>query len=235
MKQNIDVFILCGGKGTRLKEISGDTPKPLVRIGKRPFLDIIITYLRKSGFRRFILGIGYQAHIIKNYYQKHEIPGVEILFSQEYKPLGTGGAVKKAKKLIKSDPFFVLNGDSFSEFNANDFLTFYKQKDAKVLILLRKVKKNNDFGSITTDKNSRITSFIEKTSTLNLNYINSGVYLFNSNIFSKMPHKENFSLEYDFFPKMLKKGLYGYKKKGFFIDIGTPQRYFAAIKHFLKN
>lgn len=235
MKQNIDVLILCGGKGTRLKKISGDTPKSLVRIGRRPFLDIILSHLQKAGLKRFILGIGYQAHIIKEYYQTHIIPGTEIIFSQEDKPLGTGGAVKKAKKYIKSDPFFVLNGDSFSEFNADDFLTFYKQKDAKVLILLKKVKKKKDFGSITSDSSSQITSFIEKKSTLSGSFVNGGVYLFSSNIFSKMPKKNSFSLEYDFFPKMVNKGLYGYKKSGFFIDIGTPERYFAANKHFLKN
>lgn len=235
MMQNIDVFILCGGQGKRLKKISGNTPKPLVTIGKHPFLDIIITNLQNFGFKRFILGIGYQAHIIKKYYQTHKIPNVEILFSQENKPLGTGGAVKKAKEFIKTDAFFVLNGDSFSEFNAIDFIKFYKQKNAKALILLRKVKKTQDFGIITTNKKSEIISFREKDPKLTGNFVNGGVYLFSRNIFSKMPKKACFSLEYDFFPQIAGKGLYGYKKEGFFIDIGTPERYLAATKHFLKN
>lgn len=235
MRQNIDVFILCGGKGSRLKKISGNIPKPLIPIGKRPFLDIIITHLQKSGFKRFILGIGYQAHIIKEYYQTHIIPGVEILFSQEDKALGTGGAVKKAKRFIKTDAFFVFNGDSFSEFNATDFIKFFKQKNARALMLLKKEKKTQDFGIITTNRKSEITSFREKDLTITKNFINGGVYLFSKNIFSKMPKEACFSLEYDFFPQMIGQGLYGYKNKGFFIDIGTPERYFAAKKHFPDN
>lgn len=95
MLSDIDVFILCGGKGKRLKKISGKTPKPMVSVAGRPFLDILIEYLRRSGFKRFILGIGYQAEFIKKYYLQHKIPGADIIFSQENRPLGTGGAVKK--------------------------------------------------------------------------------------------------------------------------------------------
>lgn len=235
MIKDIDVFILCGGKGKRLKKVSGCIPKPMVRFGKCPFLDIVINHFKKSGFKRFILGIGYKAHLIKKYYNEHKIPGIEIIFAHENQPLGTGGAVKKAQRLIKSRIFLVLNGDSFSEFDAADFIKFYQQKKAKALILLRKVKNNSDFGGITTDRSSAITCFSEKNPALRNNFINGGVYLFSKNIFSKMPKNVKFSLEYDFFPQMIGYGLYGYKKTGFFIDIGTPERYLAAKKHFLKN
>ncbi len=235
MISDIDVFILCGGEGKRLKKISGKIPKPMVRVGKSPFLDIIIYYLRGFGFKRFILGIGYQADFIKTYYRIHKIPGVEIVFSQENQPLGTGGAVKKAKRLIKNNLFFVLNGDSFSKFNAEKFIKFYKQKKARISILLRKVKNNQDFGAITINGRSEITCFSEKNSPMRNNFINGGIYLFSKKVFSWMPKNSKFSLEYDFFPKMIGKGLYGYKRSGFFIDIGTPQRYLIARKYFLNN
>lgn len=235
MIRNIDVFILCGGKGKRLKKISGNIPKPMIHIGKRPFLTILIDYLRRFGFKRFILGIGYKAHFIKKYYKEHKIPGIEIVFSQENRPLGTGGAVKRAKRFIKSSIFLVLNGDSFSEFNAENFIKFYQQKKAKVLILLKKVKNNRDFGGITTDRNSKITGFSEKNSNLRSNYINAGVYLFSKNIFSKMSESGKFSLEYDFFPRLIGKGFYGYRHGGFFIDIGTADRYFSAKKYFSRK
>jgi D-glycero-alpha-D-manno-heptose 1-phosphate guanylyltransferase len=235
MIADIDVFILCGGQGKRLKKISGRVPKPMVPIGRRVFLDILIGYLQKFGFKRFILGIGYQAHCLKKYYQKHRIPGVEVVFSQEKYPLGTGGAVKAAKKFIKSDCFFVLNGDSFSEFNAENFIKFYKQKKANALILLKKKKNNQDYGGITINRKSEIICFNEKNSQMPHKFTNCGVYLFNKNIFSKMPKNRKFSLEYDFFPQMIKKGLYGCKQPGFFIDIGIPKRYLAAKSYFLKN
>ena len=235
MIQNIDVLILCGGKGKRLKKISGRIPKPMVCIGQRPFLDIIIEALRGEGFKRFILGIGYQAAFIKKYYKEHKIPGIEIVFSQENKPLGTGGAVKNAKRLIKSKAFLVLNGDSFSKFDVKKFISFFGRKKAESLILLRRVKNSRDFGSITIDGGAEITSFSEKTLRHRQGLINGGVYLFGKSVFSKMPRKTRFSLEYDFFPKRVGHGMYGYKDPGFFIDIGTPERYFAAQKYFLKS
>lgn len=234
MINDIDVLILCGGKGSRLKKISGKVPKPMVKIGRRVFLDIIIDYLRKSGFKRIILGIGYQAQFIREYFKEHKPAGIEIIFSEEKKPLGTGGAVKKAKRLIKSDLFLVLNGDTFSEFNAAKFIKFCKQKKARSLILLKKAKAGQDYGAILIDKQSKITSFNEKPVSTAGNFVNGGVYLFSRNVFSEMPKQARFSLEYEFFPRMIGKGLYGYKESGFFIDIGTPDRYFSAKKYFLK-
>ncbi|MFH1856436.1 MAG: sugar phosphate nucleotidyltransferase, partial [Candidatus Omnitrophota bacterium] len=198
MIKDVDVFILCGGEGKRLKKISGNIPKPMVKIGKQPFLDIVINYLRQFGFKRFILGIGYRADFIKKYYKECKIPGVEIVFSPEDTPLGTGGAIKKAKKFIKSPVFLVLNGDSFSKFKPEDFFKFHQQKKAEASILLRKVENNQDYGAILTDKESRITCFSEKNPGIRNNYINGGVYLFNKSVFSKMPKENKFSLEYDF-------------------------------------
>ncbi len=235
MMKDIDVFILCGGEGKRLKAITGKIPKPMVSIGRRVFLDIMIDYLKKLGFRRFILGIGYQAHFIKKYYRRHKIPGIEIIFSQENQPLGTGGAVKKAKRLIRSEIFLVLNGDSFSKFNVANFIKFYKQKKARFLILLKKVRNSQDFGAVTFNRRSEITSFSEKNSTSRDNFINGGVYLFDKSVFQEMPPSRKFSLEHDFFPQMAGKRLYGYVDRGFFIDLGTPERYFVAEKYFLKN
>ena len=234
MIENIDVLILCGGEGRRLRQISGRVPKPMVRIGGRVFLDIIIDDLQRSGFKRIILGIGYRARFIRKYYSEHKTPGAEIIFSEEKKPLGTGGAVKKAKTLIKSESFLVLNGDTFSKFRADRFIKFYQQKKAKLLILLRKTKTNKDYGAITIDRKSKITSFSEKNVSSRVNFVNGGVYLFSKTVFSEMPHKAKFSLEYDFFPRMVGKGFYGYKESGFFIDIGIPERYFNAKKYFLK-
>lgn len=230
--KNIDVLILCGGKGRRLKKITGKTPKPMVRIGKRVFLDILIDYLRSFGFRRFILGVGYQAQFIINYYNRRKVSGRQIVFCRENKPLGTGGAVKNAKRFIKSRDFLVLNGDTFSKFDARDFVKFYKRKKAKLLVLLRKVESGGDYGLITVNKKLRVAGFNEKTPSGPGCYVNAGVYLFNKSIFSQMPKKAFFSLEYDFFPLVAKKDFYGYKKSGFFIDIGTPDRFMEAKKYF---
>ncbi|MFH1248102.1 MAG: sugar phosphate nucleotidyltransferase, partial [Candidatus Omnitrophota bacterium] len=191
--EGIDVLILCGGMGKRLKKVSGLLPKPMVEIGGRPFLDIIIDYMAGFGFKRFILGTGYRADIIEDYYSKKPKKGLNILFCREKTPLDTGGAVKNARRLIKSKFFFVLNGDSFCKFDPIKFMSFYKKKKALVSILLRKEPKGSDYGEIKIDRNSRILSFNEKNRKVKKCLINAGVYIFDTKIFKLMPLGLKFS------------------------------------------
>lgn len=230
--KDMDVFILCGGLGKRLKEISGDMPKPMVKIRGRAFLDIIMNYLSGFGLRNFILGTGYKAEIIRDYYINNRIPDVNILFSPEKKPLDTGGAVKNARKFIKSNPFLVLNGDSLCKVNLLNFLKFHQQKKSVASILLKKVSCGQEYGEIKLDKFSRIQSFNEKNKKAKTCLINAGIYIFDKQIFSFMPNLSKFSLESDLFPAMAGDRVFGYRYPGFFLDIGTPERYLQAQKYF---
>lgn len=212
-----------------------NVPKPMAKMGDKPFLDIIIAYMENFGFRRFILGLGYKADFIMNYYSNRPEEGLKIVFSREKNPLGTGGAVKKAKKLIGSSHFFVLNGDSFCQFNPHDFLSFHRRKKALATILLKRPAGDaKDCGEVKIDGLSRIISFQEKNDNAKKCLINSGVYLFDKKIFNLMPCRDSFSLEHDLFPNVVGNGLFGSISPGYFIDIGTPKRYFKAKKHFGK-
>ena len=232
--RNIDTFILCGGRGRRLREVSAGIPKPMVKINNRPFVDLIIAYLAGFGFCRFILGTGYKAKVIEDYYRKNRKPGLEIRFSYEFRPLDTGGAIKNAQKEIKSNPFMVLNGDSFAKFNPESFLNFHRKNKSIVSILLKKVFCGKEYGKIKLDKSARILSFSEKNIRAKNCLINGGVYLFDRNVFKLMPSASKFSLEKKFFPEMAGKGIFGYLSGGFFIDIGTPER-FAKARRYLKD
>ena len=196
--KDIDVFILCGGIGKRLRKVSGGTPKPMVKIGDYVFLDLLIKYIAGFGFRRFILGTGYRAGIIKDYYSSGRFPGLDIRFSREESPLDTGGAVKNAKELIKSNPFFILNGDSLCKFNPWLFLKFHKQNKSLVSILLRRISSGKEYGEIKIDKFSRILSFHEKNELAKKCLINAGVYIFDKKVFDMMPRQSKFSLEQNF-------------------------------------
>ncbi len=230
--KDTDVIILCGGRGSRLKSITKNKPKPLVKIGDRPFLDILIAYLSKFGLRRFILALGYKADKVHEHFLKGPDRGSKIFFSLEKTPLGTGGAVKNAQHLVLNDYFFVLNGDSFYDIDLSGFLRFCLKKKAFLgAIALKKIKSGKDYGTIATDTHGRITSFNEKNKISKNCFINGGIYIFKKNIFSKMPRHKKFSLENDIFTKLAGvKGFYGYRTKGFFIDIGTPQRLKKARK-----
>ncbi|OGW81900.1 MAG: hypothetical protein A3G33_05325 [Omnitrophica bacterium RIFCSPLOWO2_12_FULL_44_17] len=232
---DIDVLILCGGKGKRIRKICPHLPKPMAKIGSRHFLDIMLGYLAGFGFKRFILAVGYKANVIKGYYRKKKPTGIEICFSEEKKPLDTGGAVKYAAKQIKSKEFFVLNGDSFCEFEPIKFLKFHRGKKACISILLQKVAIGGDYGRVAVDRSSRIVSFDEKNPSARNCFINAGIYLFDRKTFYLMPKRERFSLERDFFPSLAGKRIFGFRNRGFFIDIGTPERYATANKYFSRT
>lgn len=230
--ENIDVLILCGGLGKRLKEVTGlAAPKPMIEFGGRPFLDLMIDYMAGFGFRRFILGVGYMAGVIESYFKINKKAELETIFSREDTPLDTGGAVKEAKRFIKSRSFFVLNGDCISEFNPLDFLEFHKKKCSKLSILLNKIADGREYGEVKIDQESRVVKFDEKSGRVGECLINSGVYIFNQEVFDMMPDSRRFSLERDLFPAMIGRDIFGCKTSSFFIDIGTPQRYAEAVRY----
>lgn len=233
--EGIDIYILCGGRGKRLRKISRGIPKPMMKIGDRPFLDIIIDFMSGFGFKRFILGTGYRSKLIRDYYSNKDSHGLEIGFCEEKTPLDTGGALKKTVRLIKSDPFFVLNGDTFCRFNPLRFLRFHRDKKSIASIILRKVSRAPDYGEIRMNGSGRIISFREKNEKAEKCLVNSGVYLFDKKIFGLMPASRKFSLEKDLFPSLSGKDFFGYITPGFFIDIGTPERYSKARNYFLKQ
>jgi len=155
-----------------------------------------------------------------------------MVFSRESVPLGTGGAVKNAAPLIKSDPFVVLNGDSFCRIDYPAFLAFHLAKKALATLVISAVEDKRDYGSIFLDQTKQIVGFLEKdkhrTKKAESPYASAGIYCFQKDILSVMPKKASFSLEEDLFPRLVKKGLFGFAVEEAFIDIGTPQRYQQA-------
>lgn len=233
----VDVAILCGGLGKRLRGEIGESQKVMAKIGEEPFLDVLLKALARCGFKRFILLTGYKAESLEEYYRRNKF-GVTIEFSREIKPLGTGGALKNAKALIQSDPFVCMNGDSLCSLDYQEFLHFYSAKKADAAIVLSKVKDNQDFGTITLDGAQRIVSFQEKLkipSAIGQSYVNAGVYCFSKKVFDWMPSAEKFMFETDFFPSIVQKKVYGFITQQNFLDIGTPERFKKAQTIFKSN
>lgn len=230
---NIDVFILCGGEGKRLRSVVSDKPKALADIGGKPFLERMIENLVSSGFERIILGVGHLRDQIIDYFSDYR-SGVfpKIEFSKEEYPLGTGGAVKKAKELIKGDHFIVMNGDVFLSLDFGEFYFHHLESDSLLTMALAKTDDAGDYGAVELEKDGRIVSFKEKFLKKESGLANAGAYLMKREIFSHMPERENFSLEQDLFPKILKTR----RCRGFvgadFLDIGVPKRYEAAKRLF---
>lgn len=223
---DIDVLVLCGGIGKRLQSVVNDRPKPMAKIGGRPFLDILVSRVASFGFRRFILCTGYMADSIRQHYQDGE-GSLEIVFSEEKTPLGTGGAIGNAGRLIKSLLFLVLNGDSLCDVDLKKFLRFHRKTRALCSIVLAYSENSKDYGNVALGQDSRVTQFDEKAQASKDSFVSAGIYLFQKQVLSFMP-VGNFSLEKDLFPAIVGRGFYGYISDKGFIDIGTPQKYMNA-------
>jgi len=221
--------ILSGGKGLRLRKVIRDLPKPMSPVSGKPFLEYLIMQLAGWGITELILSIGYKGDQIQSYFGNGSRWGVKIFYSIEDKLLGTGGAIKKAAGLIKDKSFIAMNGDSFLDLNFEEFISFSKCKGALAALALTSVKDTTRYGRIEIDEDNVITGFSEKGKK-GQGFINGGIYYFSHEIIKEFPDGRA-SLENDVFPRLIKKGLYGMRAEGFFIDIGLPQDYLYLCKH----
>lgn len=229
--KNIDVIILCGGKGTRLKPLVSDRPKVLAEVNGIPFVTLLINYVASFGFRRFILCIGYRGEQIRKYckYNNDRFSHLQVVFSEEKRLLGTAGAIKNAAGLIRSSPFLVMNGDTFCRLDFKRFLDFYFKKQAKVSLALAKFRMGADTGKVRLSESGEVIQFDEKKKTMgNCRFVNTGIFLMERSILLNIPARKRFSLEHDLFPSLIEKKLYGFNSEEDFIDIGTPRSYKKA-------
>jgi D-glycero-alpha-D-manno-heptose 1-phosphate guanylyltransferase len=227
-------IILSGGFGTRLRDIVSDVPKPMAPINGKPFLAILIEYLKKQGITEVILAIGYLKEKIIDYF-KNEYQGIIIKYSIEQEPLGTGGAIYQAFDLIKDDnPVFILNGDTFCELDYNSMYENHNVKKSKFSIGLRRVPDVTRYGGVEIDENNIIKRYKEKNkdkSQIQSGLINSGIYLINKSLFNDFNLDKKFSFETDFMQKYTDKlRPLGFITNGYFIDIGIPEEYYKFCK-----
>ena len=219
----IDVVILCGGLGTRLQSVLKDKPKPMADFNDRPFLDLLVAYVGRFGFRRFILCSGHKGGLIEEYF-KNKADGKTYIISQETSPLGTAGAIKHAEPLINSDVFLAMNGDSFCEIDLTAFMSSHHSHKALTSVALAPMEDARDYGGVTLGKNDEIMQFDEKKNTPSSGWVNAGVYLFNKSILGRIPADKKVSLERELFPSMAGDGLFGFTTQNRLLDIGTPER-----------
>ena len=219
----MEAIVLAGGFGTRLSTVVSDVPKPMAPINGRPFLEYLLDDLNEKGINRVILAVSYKKDIIKNYFKK-KYREIEIVYSDEDIPLGTGGAIKKALTLAENEEIFIINGDTFFDVNLKEMYQFHKKNSSKLTLAIKKMEKFDRYGSLILDKD-RIIKFKEKKY-IDKGYINGGIYLINKDLLNE-EEKEIFSFEKDVLENekfIIEK--YGYKSEGYFIDIGIPEDYY---------
>ena len=185
----MQALILAGGKGKRLKPITDYVPKPLVPINNVPIIEWQIKYLKKFGIKNIIICTGYKSKQIENFLLAKNNFGIQISFSIEKTPLGTGGAIKKAGSAIRDNTFVVLNGDVITNIDLN------KMKKEKNVIASIPLK--TKYGVVSTNDN-KIIKFSEKKE-LDDKWMNAGIYVLSKNILKDLPKKGD--IEKTTFPK----------------------------------
>ena len=200
----------------------------MVSVLNRPFLEHTITYLKQYGIENIILAVSCLPEVIQDYFGDGSRLGVELTYTTEDNPLGTAGAVKNAEQYLDST-FVVLNGDIFTNIDIADILTFHRDKGAKVTIALTRVDNPSAFGVVETSGDSRVQRFIEKPSPdqVTSHWINAGIYIIESEVLGHAPANTHYMFEKELFPLLLKldEPVYGYPFNGYWIDVGTPDKY----------
>lgn len=223
--KKIDVVILAGGKGTRIKEYLNGYPKPLVKIKNYRFLDLLIKKICKYDINNLIILAGYKGNLIKKRYHNKSFNFVKTKVIIEKKTLGTAGSLAQLKNKIKNE-FIVINGDTFFDLDLSKVVKFELKKNEIFLSLVKNhnYKSNKKLVYLNLDKNNNV--IFDKNSKL----INGGVYKF-SQSFLKTIKRRNYSLENDIIPNFInKRNVKGISFNNFFIDIGTPKNLATAKK-----
>ena len=217
-------FVLAGGKGERLRPLTNDLPKPLVKVKGKPILEYNIELLAKHGVTEIIIATGYLHEKIEAYFRDGEKFGVKIIYSEEKEPLGTGGALKKAESILQNQ-FFMLNGDNISNFDLTAIGETHCNSNCEATLTLVEVEDVSSYG-VAKLLGDKIIEFVEKPSKEDApsNFVNAGCYAINKKALELLPTEFNL-IEKTMFPKLAEqKKLGAFKHQGFWFTTDTFER-----------
>ena len=225
-------ILLAGGKGSRLRPLTLHTPKPIVPIFDRPFLQYQIDLLRQvPEIDEIVLSLNYQPRRIEEVFGDGDNLGVHLRYVVEPSPLGTGGAIKFAAG-ESNDPIVVFNGDVFTSVELGALIKMHRERGAKATIVLTPVDNPTAYGLVETDAQGNILAFLEKPTAdqIRCDTINAGIYVLEPETLERIPRDTNFSIERGYFPSLVrdKETFIADIYRGYWIDIGTPEKYRQA-------
>jgi NDP-sugar pyrophosphorylase family protein len=222
-------ILLAGGKGTRLRPLTLHTPKPVVPIFDRAFLHYQIDLLRQlPEIDEVILSLNYQPRKIAEVFGEGEGTGLRIRYVVEPAPLGTGGAIRYAAQGI-TDTLVVFNGDVMTSVDVKAVVERHRAEKARATIVLTPVENPSAYGLVETDGRGHVRRFLEKPKPdeITCNTINAGIYVLEPETFDRIPKDTPYSIERAYFPSLTERGerFVAYVEDGYWIDIGTPEKY----------
>jgi len=225
--------IMAGGFGTRIQPLTINLPKPMIPLVNRPIMLHIVELLKRHGITELILLLYHQPMIIKHFFGDGSEFGVRITYVTPLEDFGTAGAVKAAAKYL-DERFMIISGDLLTDFDLTSVIRFHEEKRARATITLTSVKDPLQFGVVITDKQGKITKFLEKPGWGEVfsDTINTGIYVMEPEVLELIPENENRDWSKDVFPQMLADHapLYGCNLRGYWADIGNTDAYLEACR-----
>ena len=232
----MQALILVGGEGTRLRPLTSTVPKPVVPLVDRPFIAYMLEWLRGHGVEDVVMSCGFLASGVRNVLGDGSGFGVNLRYVEEPRPLGTGGAVKFAESLL-DERFFMLNGDVLSDLDLSGQLAQHEETGARGTLALIGVEDPSAYGLVRLNEDRSVKEFLEKPSPdqIDTNLISAGAYVLQRDVLELIRPDSNASIERDVFPELVGDGLYGFAGDGYWLDIGTPDRYLQATFDILER
>jgi mannose-1-phosphate guanylyltransferase len=231
----LQALVLAGGEGTRLRPLTLSVPKPVLPLAARPFLTFMLDWLGRHGVDEAILSCGFKAEEVACVLgESHD--GIRLRYVVEDEPLGTAGPVRlAADQGLVGDRLLVLNGDTLTDLDLTAEVAEHEARAAVATLALVAVEDTRSYGVVPTAPDGRVEAFLEKTASPPTNRINAGAYVLEREVVDRIPAGRAVSFEREIFPALVGQGLYGFMAEGYWIDIGTPERYLEATYDLLAD
>jgi mannose-1-phosphate guanylyltransferase len=224
----MQALVLAGGEGTRLRPLTLTVPKPVMPLAGRPFLTYMLDWLARHGVDDVILSCGFLSDAVERVLGER-YDGISLHYVVEPEPLGTAGPVRLAADLgLLADRFLVMNGDCLADLDLTAEIVQHERTGALATLALVAVGDTSSYGVVPTRDDMEVEAFLEKTDVPPTNRINAGGYVLEPEVVERIPAGRAVSFEREVFPGLVGAGLYGYHAAGYWIDIGTPERYLEA-------
>jgi mannose-1-phosphate guanylyltransferase len=227
----MQAIVLVGGEGTRLRPLTASVPKPALPLVDRPFLAYVIEWLAAHGVGEVILACGFMPDVLREALGEESRAGVRLRYLAEPLPLGTAGAVRFVADQLGDeldDRFLALNGDLLADLDLTALTAAHEARGARATIGLHTVPDAAAYGLVRCGEEGEVLAFLEKTGEHLPGEVNAGAYVLDRSVLDLVPAGEQVSIERDVFPRLAGAGLHALLLEGYWMDIGTPQRYLQA-------
>jgi mannose-1-phosphate guanylyltransferase len=228
----VQAIVLVGGEGTRLRPLTETTPKPALTLVDRPFLAYMIEWLAGHGVSEVVLACGFLPDVLREALAgEEERTGVAITYVVEPERRGTAGAIRFAADELDErldDRFLALNGDVLTDLDLSALLSAHEERGAAATLGLHPVEDSSAFGLVHSGPEGVVRAFLEKTGEAVPGEVNAGMYVLERSVLDLIRPGEEVSIERDVFPRLVGEGLHGLRLDGYWMDIGTPERYLEA-------